>query len=565
MTNPAPSSVAHTGDSWRDSWPVDSTDYRASERVRALVLSMLHARWRQLFIDFASKAVFAAVLASIVAVLTIRVGWLALSPWATTSGLLILALCIAAGIAWTHRPNELEVAIRADLELNLQQRLSTAWEFIEQANNERATATNTTGTDSMALDEVLAAQAVRARLPSHTRVRQMFALRANAFAVMTPVALVALVLVGLFEPDAPNRGARVETDEMVINEGVRLRDYGRRMQARARQRELPRSARQSKRVQELGNQMLSGALSRDEALTRLRDLDSDLDSEQRAALNQGAETNVGPLSTTSLGNRVHPRGMSAQDLLQQILDGSIKPGDTDKQMFNSDPSALARSGVSSEELRNALSQFAAGERKALEDVLQKMARSNRTGRDAGELGNAREQVARARESLGETLARTDDELSPFTGTAQADQQQAAGSGARSDPTGGFGDDAGEFGNAMPGGRGEGQMKRERPPENREVRVIETGPTLRAAGQIRDGDVFVSEGRVLPRAGDAQIDMTRIDAQYTRQLEQVMANERYPLHYKEFIRRYFLNLSEGGSPPAEGPRGPNPATLLGPSQ
>ena len=109
------------------------------------------------------------------------------------------------------------------------------------------------------------------------------------------------------------------------------------------------------------------------------------------------------------------------------------------------------------------------------------------------------------------------------------------------------------------------MKRQQPPENREVRVIDTGPTLRAAGQIRDGDAFVSEGRVLPRASDVQIDMTRIDAQYTRQLEQVMANERYPLHYKEFIRRYFLNLSEGGSPQPAVPRGPNPAAVPGPNQ
>ncbi|MFT5446785.1 MAG: hypothetical protein ACI9DC_001960 [Gammaproteobacteria bacterium] len=561
MTNPVRSSVAQS----RDSWLGDSTGQQPRERVRALVLAMSHARWRQLSIDCASKAVFAAVLASIVAVLAIQVGWLPLSPWATTSGLLFLALCIAAGIAWTHRPDELEVAIRADLELNLQQRLSTAWEFMEQAENQRTTPTNDADSDWMNLDEVLAAQAVRARLPSYARVRQMFAVRANTFAVMTPVALIALVLVGMFDPDASNRGARVESDAMVISEGVRLRDYGRRMQARARQRELPRSARQSERVQELGNRMLSGALSRDEALTRLRDLDSDLDNEQRAALNQGSETNVGPLSTTSLGNRVQPQGISAQDMLQQMLDGLIKPGESNRQMLNSDPSVLARSGVSSEELRNALSQFAAGERKALEDVLEKMARSNRAGRDAGELGNAREQIARARESLGDALARTDDEQSPFTGTAQAGQQEAAGGSGRSDASDAFGDDAGEFGHSMPGGRGEGPVKRQQPPENRELRVIESGPTLRAAGQIRDGDVFVSEGRVLPRASDAQIDMARIDAQYTQQLEQVMANERYPLHYKEFIRRYFLNLSEGGSSPPDVRPGSNPATAPGANQ
>jgi hypothetical protein len=33
-------------------------------------------------------------------------------------------------------------------------------------------------------------------------------------------------------------------------------------------------------------------------------------------------------------------------------------------------------------------------------------------------------------------------------------------------------------------------------------------------------------------------------EFAPQVEEVLSREDYPVHYKEFIRRYFLNLSRG---------------------
>jgi hypothetical protein len=245
------------------------------------------------------------------------------------------------------------------------------------------------------------------------------------------------------------------------------------------------------------------------------------------------------------------RGMSARRFLQQLLDGRIRPADAASRMLDSDPSALSRRGISSAEMRDALQRFAAGDRKALEDMLDRMSRADQSIRDANELNNAREQVARVRESLGDKNARRGDNQDSPASAAKNAKDGAPGDAERA-ALGAIEDDAGEDGSSLPGGLGQGsRRKRERRTSNRAPGIDENGPQLKAQAQIRDGDVFVSEARVLPRAGNVSVDNTRIDAQYTRQLEQVLSNEQYPLHYKEFIRRYFLNLSEGVHRPRAG--------------
>ena len=71
--------------------------------------------------------------------------------------------------------------------------------------------------------------------------------------------------------------------------------------------------------------------------------------------------------------------------------------------------------------------------------------------------------------------------------------------------------------------------------------------LRPKSQAGVGDVFSAEAKVLPRANQAATDTVELDARYAAQVEQVLSKEDYPLHHKEFIRRYFLGLSLGENP------------------
>ncbi|MFT5173272.1 MAG: hypothetical protein ACI8W7_001446, partial [Gammaproteobacteria bacterium] len=487
----------------------------AVEQVTTVVHALLQARWKRIYIDYSSTAVFIALLLAIVAVAAIRFGWLSLLPWIGPSigpwiapwmailGLLSLALAGSTMIAYLQRPDELEVAIDADIKLNLKQRLSTAWEYISCDTQNHATSTAESNKDHDAQRaentvQRLAMQAVRARLPARARTSQVFASGANASAMMTPVALIALILISVIDLNFADRTASADTDQMVISEGVRLRDYGKRMQARARQRDLPRSDQQSLRLQELGNRMQSGALSRNEALSRLRDLDDELDSARRDAYNQGDQTNVGSLSTQAMSEGTQTRGLSARDVLQNILDGRIRPSEAGSRMLGSDPSALSRLGISAAEMRDALDRFSSGDRQALEKMIDKMSRAEQAARDASELSKAREQVARARESLGDKNARASDDPTQ-TMSAAEDANDGTPSAMQSGASAAV-DDAGERGSSMTGGnRDDPRDKRERRPSNRELGVDENAPQLKAELQIREGGVFVSEARILPRA------------------------------------------------------------------
>jgi len=475
-------------------WVGGAANFNAREQVTGVVRALSRARWRQIFIDCASTAVFSAVLVSIVAVAAIRFGWLSLSPWLAVFGLLFLALAGAAAIAFVRRPDDLDVAIDADLKLNLKQRLSTAWEFMSDDAHRESGSTGDCGPDDDDTVGRLATQAVRARLPARSRASQVFAARANAFALMTPVAVIALILVSIVDLDFARRTVTTDADEMVISEGVRLRNYGRRMQARAQQRDLPRSDEQSLRVRELGARMQSGALSRAQALSRLRDLDDDLDHARRDALNEGDQVDVGPLRTRTMNDSGQRRGMSARQLLQQLLDGRIRPADAASRMLDSDPSALSRRGISSAEMSEALQRFEAGDRKALENILDRMSRADQAIREANELNNAREQVARVRESLGDKNARRGDNQDSPASAAKNAKDGAPGDAERA-ALGALEDDIGEDGSSMPGGLSQNsKRKRERRTSNREPGIDEDGPQLKAQARILDGDVFVSEGQ-----------------------------------------------------------------------
>ena len=111
------------------------------------------------------------------AVLIARVILLPASPWpiagATVTGAVVLSLL--AG--WWRRPAALDVAISADLNLKLKQRLSTAWEYMGASGDG-------------ALTDRLALQAVGAGLPDDPW--SVFPLRVNRWGWLVPLAAMAL-------------------------------------------------------------------------------------------------------------------------------------------------------------------------------------------------------------------------------------------------------------------------------------------------------------------------------------------------------------------------------------
>jgi len=484
----------------------------ARERLGAAMAALTRARRLQTLVDHAFGGLLVGLCLATFAVLLARLMDLPLSPWQPGSTAVIVAVVIALLVGWQRQPDPLDVAIRADLALNLKQRLSTAWE-IETAHRDSD------------LAERLSAQAVRAGLPIHPG--RLFPLRVNRWGRLAPLAAIALLLVSAIDLNWIQAPAPREVDEQVVREGQRLGAFGREMQERAKRERLPRSERQAEQLERLGARMESGALARGEALGQLRGMGESLDKERMQALAEANQTDIGPLRPQS-GQRGTADRADPRALAERLAE-------------------LERSGVPRSEVEDRLRRQLPGDNEELRQMLEKLAQIDRARSEDKELQSAREQVRLARENLGEADPGADARRDPgFSLDFDEEEERGARSAENADADGRRRSETAR-GAARSGSLGNARVapERQRAPVGPDSR--DTGPVLKPESQTREGEVFVTEARVLPKPGRPSVENVAMSSEFASQVEEVLSKEEYPAHYKEFVRRYFLRLSQGRNP------------------
>jgi hypothetical protein len=344
---------------------------------------------------------------------------------------------------------------------------------------------------------------------------------------LAPLAAVALLLASVVDLNWMRAPAPREVDEQVVREGERLGAFGRAMQERAKRERLPRSTRQGEQLERLGARMESGALRRGEALGQLRGMRDSLDKERMQALAEANQTDIGPLREER-GERGIPDNADARALAEQLAD-------------------FERSGVPRRDMEDALRRQLPGDNEGLRETLEKLAQIDRARREDKELQSAREQVRLALENLGESGARADGK--PDLGI-NLDFDEEEDRGARGEANAGAeGRRRSETtrGATHSGSPGDSSVA----PDRQHVPVGPdaggNGPVLKPESQAGRGEVFVTEARVLPRPGRPSVENVAMSSEFAPQLEEVLSREEYPAHYKEFVRRYFLKLSQGRAP------------------
>ncbi|HSC95506.1 MAG TPA: hypothetical protein VLC73_11080 [Burkholderiales bacterium] len=485
----------------------------ARESLSMAVAALTRARCLQVLVDHGFGGLLAGLSLATLLVLAARLIPLPYSPWQLAGAAVIIAVALALLLGWQRRPDALEVAIRADLALKLKQRLSTAWEVITVRGDSE-------------LAERLSVQAVKAGLPTHPG--RLFPLRVNRWGQLSALAALALLLVSVVDLHWMQAPVPREIDEKVVREGQRLGAFGREMQERARRDRLPRSERQAERLERLGARMESGALDRGEALGQLRGMRDALDEEQMQARSDADQTDIGPL-----------RGESAQT-------PPLAP-DVDPRALAEKLADLERSGVPRSNVEDAPGRQLPGDNEGLREMLEKLAQIDRARREDKELQSAREQVLLALENLGESGAGTGGGRSPGVSLDFDEEEDRGGKNAAD--AGGDGRRRSEMarGATRSGAPGDSSVF----PERRHAPVgpdsRDTGPLLKPESQAREGEVFVTEARVLPKPGRPSAENVAMSSEFASQVEEVLSKEEYPAHYKEFVRRYFLTLSQGRIP------------------
>ena len=503
----------------------------ARERLRKTVAALTRARHLQILVDYAFVGLLAGLCVATVAVLAARQAASSYPIWPLAGLAVIVAVVLALGLGWWRRPDPLDVAIRADLMLRLKQRLSTAWELMSLNGDGDLT-------------DRLALQAVRAGIPA--RPGTVFPLRINRAGWLAPLAAAALLLVSVVDLSGVQPPAHRQVDEQVVSEGQRLGAFGREMQARARRDKLPRSQRQADRLERLGAHMESGALTRNQALGQLGRTMESLDQERAQAR---GEANGGEPGAPNARRSATGPNLNAGAMLERMQRGALDRGDTSALAERLDE--LARAGIPRKQMQNALKRYEDGADEALEEILQKLARWERALKEDKELSEALEQVRRSQESLGSPRASSDGPNNAaaaidWDAEERADGESDSAAGTRTESRSDNSSTArsargGSHANSsLPGARAEAPL---RPEVDAGARV------LRPEGQLREGREFTTQGRMLPRANRPSVEQVEMGSEFAEQAEAVLSREQYPEHYKDFVRRYFLNLSQGprGSP------------------
>ena len=514
-------------------WSIRATDEKlAAVRLSSIVERFCKQKWRQLAIENGWFALFWALSAATLAIITVQLNQL---DYPIGSGVLLplsaVTLTYAYFKAHWQQPDSLDIAIAVDVRLKLKQRLSTAWE-LRNADLDPA------------LIARLNVNAVNLRYPPPSQ--PVFPVRTTSWARLVPIAGLALLLVIVLDIDQLQGPQSVVADDVVISEGVRLREFARQMQIRAVRDELPRSALEAESMYRLGLRMESGSLDREQTLYRLQDLSESLADQRRAALADAGMNTVTPVGAFS------EEGASADDasrlraLIEQLLQGHLTSGEL--ASLQQESQTLSRMGFDPETLAEALREFESGKRGELEQMMDELSRIEAAIGDAGELGRAMERIEETRESLGDLMV-TADEISRQVPASDATPDRDRARAGRGDESSDGKDGPGNL-SQRGRGSGDGAIQRQRP------QVLDPGSgreevTVRPDSDLRPGAGFSTQSRILPRASVPQIMIAELNARFDAQMEEVLSNESYPLHQKELIRRYFLQVSRGTTETPEG--------------
>ena len=510
----------------------------AREKLQTSVRSLGRARHRQILVSYLSTGLCIGLILACVVVLIIRLTGLDYPLSYAVFGCLAMCLLLATLFTMVRKPDDLEVAILADVAMNLQQRFSTAWEFLRRPNP--------IDTDQQkahqALGDALAIQAIRARLP--TRSAQIFSPNLNNWARLSPIfaALLLLFLTldlqPLLEPEPP------PLDSLLVSQGQYLREYAQRMQTQARNEHLPRSMQQAQQMQRLGSRMENSALPREQALSRLRQLGTSLDEQRQAALREAATINAGQQQVEPISAPEASEQAALRSLLEDLAEGRVAADET--KLSESDKKTLQQLGISTEQLEQALDDLQAGDEQALQRIADAIANSERAARDSEALQEAQQALDQIRENLGDDSGsgqpnRTEADPAEISYDDNSDSQQDL-DGVASE------DHSSEPGGQSATGRRPGKQAQQDGQQGDafEGDTQQAGEVIKPNSQEQEGAVYSSTAQILPSLNTPTLDSIAHDHRFSAQLEQVLSKQDVPLHQKEFIRDYFLTLSQGVS-------------------
>jgi hypothetical protein len=454
-------------------------------------------------------------------------------PWPLWQlyGVLGLAtLSVWAVLMWRVRVPALTVLMAADRTHDLQERLSTAYEYTQRYPEHPFV-------PDLLADAERAAHRVDPRIvfPSYLP-RRLWGIPA---CVLVLVGLVRFDFTPLlFENPRGDDGAAE-----VAREGERLERWGRKLEELAQQEQLDRSLVLARHMKQLGRRLQNEKGEKGQASERISTLSQYLERMQqelreRALMSASGSMQVRDVLTSGKGVK-----QELQDILQ-LLKHDVLPGDI-KHAAAQSIQRLRRQVGKQPQLEELLRSLQAGNvtaaRQLLQDILQKQ-----------QMAEEMEHLERARRAL-QYSSRSIQKSEP--GEAPRSQPTPGGEPTRTGAPADFENEVPS--EDMPGledfdtpGFGEdyGHARHQQTRPNQPLRESEQ-EVSRVQVKSGEGAMRLGYMRHLPLHNEAQVPLEQVVVEYQRAAEDVLAAEKIPRGYREQVKRYFLAI---GMVPEEKP-------------
>ena len=516
----------------------NATDSSALDHLAATVKRLVRAERRQALTHYGLAGLFWGITAACAAVLVIRLMPLPVHVVHAAFTCILAGTAIGLATAWHKRRSPLAVAILADIRLNLQQRLSSAWELYEK------------DTQSV-MAAGITRQLLRTRTPVAHHVFPLSARSANPqythpgirWGRLLPVVALLLLLLNTLNFEHLTGQPGVQPDSTVQHEGTTLRTYGASMALRAREANLEQSAQIANTMRQLGRRMEGGTLTRGAALDRLNELRADINQVRQRLLPHNGARNGADAVTADESEQDRARSV-IENAVSELANGSVSAGelrdDTALQR------ALETADINPDAFRKALQDANNGDPQRLEKMLHELRRElrndDRAERDAQALERAYERVQSTRENLGAqpeagspaASARgshsEDDFVEEHDGLMQGQNSESS--------------DVVFQERGRPGGLASASgSKQNDASSTAPVAVPDSDqPSVRPKGKISDGGELITQTRITPKLDEVTTATQAVEPQQQQQLEAILSKDTLPAHQKAYVRRYFLELS-----------------------
>lgn len=439
-------------------------------------------------------------------------------------GMVVCIVLTFALLAWRIRVSGLAVLQRADHVLRLQERLSTAYEYLHR------------GVGNPFVPGLVAEAE---RIAPHVDPGAVFPTRLPRRVWAIPVLLAAMVGFTMLDvtPLRFEDLAYEEVGEDVTREGKRLERWGRHLEELAKQQRLDRSLILARHMQNLGRRLQREGGDKSQIAQRISTLSQYLQRMQQGLRERALMSDVGGMATRDVLMSGKSIKQELQDILQLLQHDALP-----REM-----AAVAEQGIrrlsqhlgQNSALEQLMQDLRAGNIKAARQLLQDIIQQQQAAEELEHLERAR----RALEYSSRTIRRGGGETgeAPATGSVDVGDKVAGNVPFDFDDEM-DGEDMPTMEDFATPGFDEGFGAARHTREGLERRLRES---VQQPSQVRiksgQGAMRLAYVRHLPIQNDAHEPIEQVVVRYQHAAEEVLSQEKIPRNYREQIKRYFLAI------------------------